>query len=52
MSDRESLRAEISEKQHEAEAALVRGDVAPRLQMWSHRDPVSLFAAVGVSRSG
>ena len=52
MSDRESFRAEISEKQHEAEAALVRGDVGPRLRMWSHRDPVSLFAAVGVSRSG
>ena len=52
MSDRESFRAEISAKQHEAEAALVRGDVGPRLRMWSHEDPVSLFAAVGASRSG
>jgi ketosteroid isomerase-like protein len=52
MSDRESFRTLISERQHEAEEALVRGDVGPRLQMWSHNDPVSLFAAVGPSKTG
>jgi ketosteroid isomerase-like protein len=52
MSDRESFRTGISQQQHEAEAALVRGDVGPRLEMWSHQDPVSLFAAVGPSKSG
>jgi|SRR6266487_741663 len=52
MSDRETFRAVISHRQHEAEAALVRGDVGPRLEMWSHQDPVSLFAAVGPSKSG
>lgn len=52
MGDRESFRTGISQQQHEAEAALVRGDVGPRLEMWSHRDPVSLFAAVGPSKSG
>lgn len=38
--------------QHKAEAALVRGDVGPRLAMWSHGDQVSLFAAVGRSKTG
>ena len=52
MTDRESFRTLIVESQHEAEAALVRGDVRPRLEMWSHRDPVSLFAAVGPSKTG
>ena len=31
---------------------MVRGDVGPRLQMWSHNEPVCLFAAVGPSKSG
>jgi hypothetical protein len=52
VTDRESFRTLIVESQHEAEAALVRGDVRPRLEMWSHRDPVSLFAAVGPSKTG
>jgi ketosteroid isomerase-like protein len=52
MSDRETFRAMVRQLQHEAEAALVRGDVGPRLEMWSHNDPVSLFAAVGPSKSG
>jgi hypothetical protein len=52
MTDLESFRILISERQLEAEEALVRGDVGPRLQMWSHNDPVTLFGAVGVSKSG
>ena len=52
MTELESFRTLISELQHEAEEALVRGDVEPRLQMWSHHDPVSLFAAVGPSKAG
>lgn len=52
MADRESFKAMISERQIEAEAALIRGDVGPRLAMWSHNDPVSLIGAVGVSKSG
>jgi ketosteroid isomerase-like protein len=52
MIERESFRTRIAELQHEAEEALVRGDVGPRLRMWSHNDPVSLFAAVGVSKTG
>jgi ketosteroid isomerase-like protein len=52
LTDLESFAALISARQHEAEAALVRGDVEPRMRMWSHRDPVSLFAAVGPSKTG
>jgi ketosteroid isomerase-like protein len=42
----------VLERQHEAESALVRGDVGPRLEFWSHRDPVTLFAAVGPTKAG
>ena len=52
MSDPKSFRTLISERHHEAEEALVQGDVEPRLRMWSHSDPVSLFGALGVSKSG
>ena len=52
MTDRDSFAALIAERQHQAEAALIRGDVEPRMRMWSHRDPVSLFAAVGPSKTG
>ena len=52
MTDRDSFAALIAERQHHAEAALIRGDVEPRMRMWSHRDPVSLFAAVGPSKTG
>ena len=52
MTDRDGFRAEIERRQHEAEDALVHGDVEPRLGMWSHRDPVTLFAALGPSKAG
>jgi ketosteroid isomerase-like protein len=52
MADRNAFRTMISERQHAAEAALVRGDVGPRMEMWSHNDPVTLFAGLGASKSG
>ena len=52
MTDRAAFRTAITALQHKAETALVRGDVGPRLEMWSHEDPVSLFAAVGPSKTG
>ena len=52
MDERESFRNQISSRQHAAEEALIRGEVEPRLQMWSHRDPVAVFAGVGPSRTG
>jgi len=52
MSDRESFLAEISGLQHAAESAFSRGDPRQRLAFWSHREPVSVFAALGPSKSG
>jgi ketosteroid isomerase-like protein len=52
MTDRETFRTLISQRQHEAEEALVRGDAGPRLQLWSHNESVTLFAALGASKSG
>jgi ketosteroid isomerase-like protein len=52
MTDREDFRMLMSQRQHQAEEALVGGDVGPRLEMWSHDDPVTLFAALGPSKSG
>ena len=36
---------EMLPKQVAAERAIHNGDVAPRLALWSHRDPVTLFGA-------
>jgi ketosteroid isomerase-like protein len=52
MSEAERFAAMMVRRQHEAESALVRGDVGPRLAMWSHQDPVTLFAALGPSKRG
>src|SRR2546426_11789059 len=49
---REAFRDEIMRRQHHGEAALVQGDVRPRLAMWAHTDPASLFAAVGPTKTG
>jgi ketosteroid isomerase-like protein len=37
--------AEVLPAQRAAEQALHNGDVEPRLALWSHRDPVTLFGA-------
>ena len=50
--DKNAIQAEIAELQHRAEEAFIRGDAGPRLAAWSHNDPVSVFAAVGPSRTG
>jgi ketosteroid isomerase-like protein len=52
MNDREEFRSTIEKRQHVAEEALVRGDLGPRLEMWSRNDPVTLFAALGPSKAG
>lgn len=36
----------------EAEEAIVHGDPKPRMELWSRRDPVTLFGAIGMSESG
>jgi ketosteroid isomerase-like protein len=38
--------AEMMPKQVAAERAMHNGDVEQRLELWSHRDPVTLFGAV------
>jgi ketosteroid isomerase-like protein len=43
--------SEMLPKQVAAERAIHNGDVQPRLALWSHRDPVTLFGAV-LSSSG
>jgi hypothetical protein len=52
MGDLESFRTSILSRQHEAEEALVRGDVGPRLQMWSHTDPSVSSGPWGFQRPG
>jgi ketosteroid isomerase-like protein len=39
-------------RQAEAEEAIVGGDVAPRLALWTRKDPVSLLGAWGPNRVG
>ena len=39
-------------RQAEAEQALVEGDVAPRLKLWTRQDPVSLLGAWGPNNLG
>ena len=39
-------------RQAEAEEAFVKGDPGPRMELWSRRDPVTLFGAIGMSESG
>ena len=52
MGEREDFAAVIEMAQHDAEEALVQGNVEPRLRMWSHSDPVTLFAALVPSKTG
>jgi len=39
-------------RQAEAEQALVEGDVAPRLKLWTRQDPASLLGAWGPNNLG
>jgi ketosteroid isomerase-like protein len=48
----EEFSATILARQAEAEAAIVQADVEPRLELWSRRDPVTVFGALGPNRSG
>jgi ketosteroid isomerase-like protein len=48
----EEFRATMLARQIEAEEAFVTGDPGPRMELWSHRDPVTLFGAMGMAESG
>lgn len=52
MSELEEFRSTILAAQTEAEEAFVHGDPEPRLALWSRRDPVTLFGAIGMCQSG
>jgi ketosteroid isomerase-like protein len=45
MSELEDFKSEFLARQTVAEEALVHGDLAPRLRLWSRRDPLSLLGA-------
>jgi quercetin dioxygenase-like cupin family protein/ketosteroid isomerase-like protein len=46
------FRSTILARHIEAEEAFVNGDPQPRMELWSKRDPVTLFGAIGMSESG
>lgn len=52
MNEAEEFRATMLARQMEAEEAFVHGDPRPRMKLWSKRDPVTLFGAIGMSESG
>ena len=52
MEEVEEFRSTILARQAAAEKALVNGDPGPRMELWSRRDPVTLFGAIGMSESG
>jgi ketosteroid isomerase-like protein len=53
MGELEDFRSTILARQAEAEEALaVRGDIEPRLGLWSRQDPVTLLGAWGPCKSG
>ena len=45
MSDKEDFLEWASSRLRNAEEALHNGDAAPRLAIWSEKDPVSVFGA-------
>jgi ketosteroid isomerase-like protein len=51
MADLDEFR-KFLDRQAEAEAAFHQGDAGPRMELWSHRDPVTLFGAAGMFTSG
>lgn len=48
----DDFRSGFLSRQAAAEAAMVRGEVEPRLTLWSRRDPVSLLGAWGPNKTG
>jgi ketosteroid isomerase-like protein len=53
MSELEDFRTTMLARQAEAEEALVLGDPDPRMELWSRRDPVTLFGAMsGACKTG
>jgi hypothetical protein len=51
MSELDDFLSTTLPRQIKAETAIHNGDPEPRLQMWSTRDPVTLFGAWGRARA-
>src|SRR5439155_15717043 len=45
-------RGTVVPRQEAADSALHNGDAEPRMQLWSHNDPVTLLGAFGVAARG
>jgi ketosteroid isomerase-like protein len=52
VNDLDDFRSRTLARQAEAEEAFHHGDPGPRMEMWSRRDPVTLFGAAGMFKSG
>lgn len=52
MTEAEEFRSTILVQHIDAERAFVEGNPQPRMELWSRRDPVTLFGAIGMSESG
>lgn len=52
MSDLDDFLSHTIDRQIEAEKALIAGDQAARMAMWSRTDPITLFSAGGECLSG
>jgi quercetin dioxygenase-like cupin family protein/ketosteroid isomerase-like protein len=52
MNDVDEFRSTMLARHIEAEEAFVNGDPGPRMELWSRREPVTLFGAIGMSESG
>jgi len=52
MTELETFLASFLPRQVEADRAIHNGDMAPRMEIWSHADPVTLFGAFGPCNSG
>jgi ketosteroid isomerase-like protein len=53
MSELDDFRSKMLARQAKAEEAMVFGDPAPRMELWSRQDPVTLFgAATGACKTG
>jgi quercetin dioxygenase-like cupin family protein/ketosteroid isomerase-like protein len=51
MSEVDEFRSTMLPRHIAAEEAFVNGDPQPRMALWSRRDPVTLFGAIGMSES-
>jgi ketosteroid isomerase-like protein len=48
----DEFRATMLSRMAAAEEAFVKGDAGPRMELWSRRDPVTLFGAIGMCERG